>query len=633
MPIQRQLVVGSAQDEYEREADRVADHVMRIPEPPATTMQRACTCGCSPAVSQNETSSKEEDETGRKEDEATSLRRTATAAPPVSEAPPIVHEVLRVPGQPLDTVTRAFMAPRFGSDFGSVRVHTDSKAAESARAVNALAYTVGRNIVFQAGQYAPDSESGRHLLAHELTHVLQQNSGGDSEAVHRQPPPNPKPNPPAPAAPKFQPTVDCIVEKTNQQIPTAPKTVTVIDYGATWCGACGPAQADLIQLCNEYKAGKSKVPVHFFLVDVSDNDVKPTEKTWPPVPTSLPGLLIFSGQFETYSNQGLVTPTKAEVKKQIDKAIACAGNPLQCAIVPKDCALNPKAVPTGTRFKFDVNTDNWSSGEAARIDAFAKAIKPGSKIDILGLASSDGPDATNEVLSCHRALVAESVFLGNGLTVNSWTATGPVPGTDNKPEYRAVDIQVRAPGAPQPQPKPQPTPQPTTTGTCTPPTCVADFIISGPTAIRKGWLNKAEPDPIKRKQTADCDPSLFQIVPTSAVTPNTKILHVKWKKDPPADTLSVTRNASDNTGDAPPGKAPSFASLDPTTDQAWGGNVNGVPFRKKGCGTTTAAPAWCVPFCSFGTFTMVATVSWQCDNTVCTNDFTTKPFNIDVQPI
>jgi hypothetical protein len=88
--------------------------------------------------------------------------------------PPIVQEVLSSPGQPLDAETRAFFEPRFGHDFGNVRVHTDAKAAESARAVNALAYTVGRDVVF--GRYNNDvrSSATRSLVAHELAHVVQQ---------------------------------------------------------------------------------------------------------------------------------------------------------------------------------------------------------------------------------------------------------------------------------------------------------------------------------------------------------------------------------------------------------------------------------------------------------------------------
>lgn len=91
-----------------------------------------------------------------------------------SEVPPIVNEVVRSPGQPLDSGTRHLMEPRFGHDFSGVRVHSDAKAAESARAVNALAYTVGRNIVFGTSRYAPETKGGQWLLAHELSHVVQQ---------------------------------------------------------------------------------------------------------------------------------------------------------------------------------------------------------------------------------------------------------------------------------------------------------------------------------------------------------------------------------------------------------------------------------------------------------------------------
>lgn len=101
------------------------------------------------------------------------LQRSAVGSAP-DTVPPIVHGVLRSPGQPMDAATRAFMEPRFGYDFSRVRVHTDSKASESAQAVNALAYTVSPHLVFRSGQYTPHTESGRGLLAHELTHIVQQ---------------------------------------------------------------------------------------------------------------------------------------------------------------------------------------------------------------------------------------------------------------------------------------------------------------------------------------------------------------------------------------------------------------------------------------------------------------------------
>lgn len=89
-------------------------------------------------------------------------------------APSIVYEVLRSPGRPLDSAARTFFEPRFGHDFSRVRVHDDARAAQSARSVHAAAYTVGHDIVMGAGRYAPESSEGRSLLAHELTHTIQQ---------------------------------------------------------------------------------------------------------------------------------------------------------------------------------------------------------------------------------------------------------------------------------------------------------------------------------------------------------------------------------------------------------------------------------------------------------------------------
>ncbi len=173
--------VNAPGDLFEQEADRVADRVMRMTAPAAISgpslsdasrsLQRRCPCGgeggeCGPAKEEK----KEEKREG-------GLQRSPVGPARVAAAPPIVHEVLRAPGRPLGTPTLDFMEPRFGRDFSRVRVHADSRAAESARSVNALAYAVGQNIVFDSGQYAPATPSGQRLLAHELTHVVQQESG------------------------------------------------------------------------------------------------------------------------------------------------------------------------------------------------------------------------------------------------------------------------------------------------------------------------------------------------------------------------------------------------------------------------------------------------------------------------
>jgi hypothetical protein len=165
--IQPKLIVQQVDDPLEHEADRLADQVMRMPS-------RELSKSRAPEqLSRKCTACEEEDH----------QLRTKSAGMPVAasgEVPGVVHEVLHSPGQSIDAHNREFFESRFGRNFGDVRIHTDSRANESAQAVNALAYTLGNHVVFANGQYAPASGRGRRLLAHELVHVLQQTTGGRS---------------------------------------------------------------------------------------------------------------------------------------------------------------------------------------------------------------------------------------------------------------------------------------------------------------------------------------------------------------------------------------------------------------------------------------------------------------------
>lgn len=160
--IQTNLAINKPEDEYEQETDHVTEQMMRMPEP---QLQRDSACG--------ECSKSQAEQPGQEHDRLQTKRVESSDSEPTA-VPPTVHEVVGSPGQPLDAATRAFMEPRFGHHFSQVRVHTDAKAVESARDVNASAYTVGRNIVFGAGQFLPGTRGGLQLLSHELTHVVQQ---------------------------------------------------------------------------------------------------------------------------------------------------------------------------------------------------------------------------------------------------------------------------------------------------------------------------------------------------------------------------------------------------------------------------------------------------------------------------
>jgi len=138
----------------------------------AKMLQRKCACGGS--------SSGECEECKKKE-----LHRKPAGSAGSAIAPQVVHRVLSSPGTPLDAPTRSFFEPRFGHNFSKVRIHADHEAARSAHAVNALAYTVGNDVVFGAGRFSPNTKSGQQLLAHELTHVVQQSSGGVHDVQHK----------------------------------------------------------------------------------------------------------------------------------------------------------------------------------------------------------------------------------------------------------------------------------------------------------------------------------------------------------------------------------------------------------------------------------------------------------------
>jgi Domain of unknown function (DUF4157) len=160
--IQAKITVNQPGDVFEQEANRVADQVMRMPDPVAAPNLRSIPSGGA-RLRRKCASCDEEHRIQRKEN---------SAGPTV--APSTVHDALNSPGQPLETETRAFFEPRFGHDFSQTRLHYDDQAAQSAHDVNALAYTVGHDIVFGTAQYSPASHAGRRLLAHELTHVIQQ---------------------------------------------------------------------------------------------------------------------------------------------------------------------------------------------------------------------------------------------------------------------------------------------------------------------------------------------------------------------------------------------------------------------------------------------------------------------------
>lgn len=180
--IQAKLKIGQPNDTYEQEADRVADQVMRMAEP---GIQRQSTCPecmeeeeeliqtkplaeqITPLVQRQIAPEEEEEE------ELIQTKGEDGTTPQAASGMESRIQSLKSGGQSLPESTRSFFEPRFGADFSRVRVHDGAEAAYAARSVNAKAFTTGKHMIFGTGQYSPQTHGGRRLLAHELTHVVQ----------------------------------------------------------------------------------------------------------------------------------------------------------------------------------------------------------------------------------------------------------------------------------------------------------------------------------------------------------------------------------------------------------------------------------------------------------------------------
>ena len=181
--MQAKLTISEPGDQYEQEADRVAETVMRMPEPIGSggvavsgQVKDGHTQPVGSADAEHLHRQTMDEEMPEEEEETLQAKEVSGETPEVTPELEARVNNARGSGQPLPESVRAFFEPRFGYDFGGVRVHTDGQAVDSARSVKARAYTLGQDIVFGSGQYAPETPAGKQLLAHELTHVVQQSS-------------------------------------------------------------------------------------------------------------------------------------------------------------------------------------------------------------------------------------------------------------------------------------------------------------------------------------------------------------------------------------------------------------------------------------------------------------------------
>ena len=174
--LQCKLDIGSVNDPLEAEADAMADRVMRMPDTPL--VQRKC-AGCE----------EEEKEKLQRKPLAVSItpfiQTKGEEGGTTSDAVASQISASKGGGSGMDKSTQSFMENRFGTDFSNVKIHTDNNAVQMSQELRAQAFTVGKDIYFNGGKYNPESESGKQLLAHELTHTLQQSAAIDRKIQRR----------------------------------------------------------------------------------------------------------------------------------------------------------------------------------------------------------------------------------------------------------------------------------------------------------------------------------------------------------------------------------------------------------------------------------------------------------------
>lgn len=371
------------------------------PKPPTNRLstgilQRKCACGQSASL------------TGKCsdcEEKQLTMQRQATDNRQPEEVPPIVHEVLRSPGTALDSATQGWMAAHLGDDFSQVRIHdgsTNAKAAASTRAVNALAYTVGRDIVFGAGQYAPKTFTGRRLLAHELTHVMQQRRGSPFSTTLRYDTPH------------------SAAEQEADRIATHVTTASL------------PSQI------------KPTIAAAPTLHRQSAGEPEPTTEATPETVTA--------GETETATPEAPPLTREAEIAQSQTTPGEVIGTANPPILSFYNFAIDSAELKTEHQQVIAELADIIRRAEGQRI-----------RVVLLGHTDNSGPDRHNLRLSRQRANAVRAALRGSGARFTIAGLGEDLPATSNdtvegRSRNRRVDVRVLVPTPPRRRPEPEPEP-------------------------------------------------------------------------------------------------------------------------------------------------------------------------------
>ena len=407
---QAKLAVSDPGDAYEKEADRVAEQVIQKKSAP-------CSCGGTCAECGSGT-----------------IQRSGGSLASGSGASVSDHFNGSLgAGQPLDRDTRAFMESRFGYDFSRVRVHSDDHAADAARSVNALAYTVGQDVVFGAGQYAHGAMERNRLLAHELTHVIQQSAGG-AEMLQRQI-----------EIPVFDEFDPCVIVEGRKLCGSDAKAACEKVPGLPGCGTvckifgCKKPQKPSAKCPPGFRPGGSSTfkgqCCKEGTVAENDRDCCPPERiASKDLRCCGEGEVVSDGQCVKSSDLPPLPPSTFCLPSQKTLSGKCCTLPLipegdQC-VLPKP-PLPPPPAPTIKETEIFFRLDRPRSGEtkagSLNTTATAEGLRnfkalvaelsadSALRVQLIGKASPDGPEDYNLALGARRAQLVKAALIDAGI--------------------------------------------------------------------------------------------------------------------------------------------------------------------------------------------------------------------------
>jgi outer membrane protein OmpA-like peptidoglycan-associated protein len=465
--IQPKLAIGSPTDSLEQEADRVAEQVLAMPDGAAGNHPLALSSAGDSSAQRKCAACEEEEKKKLQAKQSSSANATLESAAGLAahteeQGLELDSTALRN-GMPLPMEVRSYFEPRFGRDFSKVRVHTDAEAAGSAKAINSLAFTYGQDVVFGSGQFDPGSNSGRRLIAHELTHVVQQ-SGGGSPLVQRWPDKNspwsdwmpPVIQPEFPQAPIAPPSTRdmakgaCLLDPTgplckfyNLNPPPPSKTLCIPGFhGSTsekfkdLCCKDGPAESE--ESCcppqsQNIMTSTCCPPGKKFVRETSKCETDIGVDNLPPGTLRVPDILTPFGQ----NAPGSSSPAP-------DQA-------------PKSFKLDFSA---GVIDDFDINSDAINSRQESKLQSVKDRVKthfqscPNTMVELVGYADKPGTEDYNLQLGQKRAdrvrlilkidLTSPSDPTGGLMVARSEGSGSASAATDTsgKPQYNAQDRKV-----------------------------------------------------------------------------------------------------------------------------------------------------------------------------------------------